>query len=39
MRLTAGEPLVQPQTDAGIVLGVAMVALYFIINDRRGGEQ
>ena len=37
MRLMSGEPLVQPQTDLGIVIGIAMVALYFIINDTRGG--
>jgi hypothetical protein len=37
MRLTGGEPLVQPQTDVGILIGVAMVALFFVINDTRGG--
>jgi len=39
MRLSAGEPLVEPQTDVGIVIGVAMVALFFIINDTRGGAR
>ena len=37
MRLMSGEPLVQPQTDLGIVIGIAMVALYFVLNDTRGG--
>ncbi len=37
MRLAAGEPLVQPQADVGIVVGVAMVALFFIFTDKRGG--
>jgi hypothetical protein len=37
MRLMSGEPLVQPRTDLGIVIGIAMVALYFVINDTRGG--
>ena len=37
MRLASGEPLVQPQTDLGIVIGIAMVALYLVLNDTRGG--
>ena len=37
MRLMSGEPLVQPRTDLGIVIGIAMVAFYFVINDTRGG--
>jgi hypothetical protein len=37
MRLTGGEPLVEPQTDVGILIGVAMVALFFVINDTCGG--
>ncbi len=36
IRLASGEPLVQPQTDVGIVIGIAMVALYFVLNDTRG---
>ena len=28
IRLASGEPLVQPQTDLGVVIGIAMVALY-----------
>jgi multisubunit Na+/H+ antiporter MnhC subunit len=39
MRFASGEPLVQPQTDLGIVIGVAMVALYLVLNDTRGGGQ
>jgi hypothetical protein len=37
MRLAWGEPLVQPQTDLGIVIGIAMVSLYLVLNDMRGG--
>ncbi len=37
MRLAVGEPLVQPRTDLGIVIGIAMVALYLVFNDTRGG--
>ena len=39
MRLASGEPLIQPQTDVGIVIGVAMVALFFVLNDSRGGAR
>jgi hypothetical protein len=39
VRLAGGEPLAQPQTDVGIVFGVAMVALFFVINDTRGGGE
>ncbi len=39
VRLASGEPLVQPQSDLGIVIGIAMVALYFVLTDtRRGGQ-
>ena len=37
MRLASGEPLVQPQVDLGIVIGIAMVSLYLVLNDTRGG--
>ena len=37
IRLASGEPLVQPQTDVGIVIGIAMVALYVVLSDTRGG--
>ena len=39
MRLSSGEPLLQPQTDIGVVIGIAMVALYFVITDTRGAGQ
>ena len=39
MRLASGEPLVEPRSDIGIVVGVAMVALFLIINDTRGGAR
>jgi hypothetical protein len=35
MRLAGGEPLVQPQSDVGIVAG----ALFLVINDTRGGAE
>ena len=37
-RYGAGAPLVQPKTDVGILIGLALVALYFVINDTRGGS-
>jgi hypothetical protein len=37
MRLVSGEAVLQPQADVGVVIGVALVALYFVINDTRGG--
>jgi hypothetical protein len=39
MRLPADEPVVQPQTDIGIVVGVAMVSLFIVINDMCGGTR
>ena len=36
MRLAGGEPLVEPQMDAGILIGFVMVALFFVISDTRG---
>jgi multisubunit Na+/H+ antiporter MnhC subunit len=40
MRLASGEPLVQPLADAGILtgilIGVAVVALFLVINDTLG---
>ena len=38
IRLNGGEPLVQPQMEVGILIGVAMVALFFVISDTRGGR-
>jgi hypothetical protein len=37
LRLVSGEPLLQPRTYIGIVVGVAMVALYLVLSDTRGG--
>jgi hypothetical protein len=37
VRLAGGEPLLQPQTDVGIPIGAVVVALFFVINDTRGG--
>ncbi len=37
LRLASGEPLVQPRIDLGIVIGIAMVSLYLVLNDTRGG--
>jgi len=36
VRLAAGEPLVQSQIDVGIVVGIAMVALFLVVDDTRG---
>jgi hypothetical protein len=36
--LAGGEPLVQPQADAGIVVGAALMTLFPIVRDRRGGD-
>ena len=38
VRLAAGEPLVQPQADAGIVAGVALVTLFLVVKDRLAGR-
>ena len=34
MRLSSGEPLLQPSGDIGVVIGFALVALYFVLSDR-----
>jgi len=39
VRLASGEALVQPRADVGIVIGISMVALYFVLSDTRGGGQ
>jgi len=36
MRLASGEPLLQPQADVGVAIGVAMVAVFFVLNDTHG---
>jgi hypothetical protein len=35
LRWWGGEPIVQPSGDVGIVIGVALVALYFVMSDAR----
>ncbi len=35
MRWSAGDALVQPKSDVGVLLGLALVAVYFVINDTR----
>ena len=37
MRWSAGDRLVQPQADLGVLIGIALVAVYFVINDTRNG--
>jgi hypothetical protein len=34
-RWWGGEPIVQPSGDFGIVIGAALVALYFVMSDMR----
>jgi hypothetical protein len=38
MRWSGGEPLVQPQQDLGIVLGVILVAAFIVFNDMRASN-
>lgn len=33
MRWSQGEPIVQPSADAGIAIGVVLVALFFVFTD------
>ncbi|MGO9743075.1 MAG: hypothetical protein ACLPN5_16495 [Roseiarcus sp.] len=33
IRLSNGEPLVQPPGDIGIVIGAVLIALFFVISD------
>ena len=37
MRLAAGEALVRPQIDLGVVIDAAMLGFCFVIADTRGG--
>jgi len=37
MRWSAGDRLFQPQADLGVLIGIALVAVYFVINDTRNG--
>ena len=38
MRWSSGEPLVQPQSDLGLVLGVILVAAFVVLNDLRASN-
>lgn len=38
MRWSAGEKLLQPRSDLGVLIGLALVALYFVITDTRNGD-
>ena len=38
VRYGAGEPLLQASSDLGILLGLAIIALFFVLNDIRGGS-
>lgn len=37
MRWSSGSPLIQPQADLGVLIGLALVALYFVLTDTRNG--
>ena len=37
LRWSAGDPLVQPNSDLGVLIGLALVAVYFVITDTRNG--
>ena len=34
LRWSNGEPIVQPAADVGIVIGVALIALFFVVTDQ-----
>ena len=36
MRWSSGDALFQPSADLGVVIGFALVTLYFVMNDTRG---
>ena len=36
MRWSEGEPLVQPSADAGLLIGLVFVAVFFVVNDTGG---
>ena len=38
MRWSNGDPLVQPSGDVGILIGLAMVALYFVMSEARASK-
>ena len=37
MRWSAGDPLVQPKSDIGVLIGLVLFAVYFVITDTRDG--
>ena len=37
LRWSAGDRLLQPQSDLGVLIGLALVAVYFVITDTRNG--
>ena len=37
LRWSAGDALVQPKSDLGVLIGLALVAVYFVITDTRNG--
>ena len=38
IRWSSGEAIVQPSSDVGVVLGFALVALYFVVSDARASK-
>jgi len=36
MRWSAGEPLLQPAADLGLIIGLVFVAAFFVVNDVHG---
>ena len=37
LRWSAGDRLLQPQSDLGVLIGLVLVAVYFVITDTRSG--
>ena len=37
LRGSAGDPLVQPKSDVGVLIGLVLVAVYFVLTDTRNG--
>ncbi len=37
LRWSAGDRLLQPQSDLGVLIGLVLVAVYFVITDTRNG--
>ena len=38
LRWSNGEPLIEPKSDVGILIGVALIALYFVISDANSSK-